>query len=425
MSDLSHSVIDISDWVKWDEADKEEKRRKKADDQKEMRVQVDSQPPRIGVREPEVERPKFTFTHIADLVPKCPEYWVYKRIETDSLGFIVGAPGSFKSFYALALALCVASGTPFYGSHVRQGTVFYIAAEGHNGLANRVDAWARKNGVDRHKMAVFTSDRGARFLDKESAADVMNAILELAAIYGPPALIVVDTLARNLGSGDENSTADMSAFITAMDDLRSNWSACTIIVVHHTGWDARRRGRGSSVAFGAMDFEYILERKKGEKEAPVCVFNTKMKEAAEREDEWFALEVIDLGFVDEDGEPVSSGVLMSTKGGNDDDASAKLGKNAKLALDAYVTAAAGHGVFGGEGLQGVSEADWRAIFYEAIKGVQPDSRSKTFKRAKDVVIEAGLIADRGGLYLVLDPTIVMEINFKRDRPDKADRTGQN
>jgi hypothetical protein len=402
--------VDIADWEAAAEAIKQSARIEKGNARRKILRQTDAE-----------AGPKFTFTHVADLVAKAPEYHIHKRVETDALGFIVGAPGSLKSFFALAMALCVASGTPFYGSRVRQGTTFYIAAEGHNGLANRVEAWARKNGIDRSTVKVFTSDRGARFLDKAHAADVTAAILELAAIHGPPSLIVVDTLARNLGPGDENSTEHMNAFITAMDDLRGNWPGCTIIVVHHTGWDAKRRGRGSSAAFGAMDFEYILERK--DKCSPVCVINTKMKEAAERSDEWFTLDVIDLGIVDEDGEPVSSGVLVPTEGSESGEVG-KLGKNAKLARAAYITAAAGHGVFGEDGLQGVSDANWRAAFYEATPDIKPGSQATAFKRSLGELKDAGLMAEHCGLYLAINEADLTAINLERRKADKADTTRQ-
>ncbi|MCL6251117.1 helicase RepA family protein [Altererythrobacter sp. KTW20L] len=398
---------DISEWEALDAAAEAEARQKKTEGGKAKAA------PGAGEK---TERPKFTFTHVADLVAKAPEFHIHKWVETEALGFIVGAPGSFKSFFALAMALCVASGTPFYGARVRQGTVFYIAAEGHNGLANRVDAWARKNGIDRSKVRVFTSDRGARFLDKVNAADVTAAIRELVAIHGPPSLIVVDTLARNLGPGDENATSDMNDFIAAMDDLRGNWPGCTIIVAHHTGWDAKRRGRGSSAAFGAMDFEYILERK--DKFSPVCVINTKMKEAAERADEWFALEVIDLGFVDEDGEPVTSGVLMPAEVGNSGDAPAKLNKGTRLARDTFIEAAAAHGVFDPDtGFQGLNIEDWRTAFYTKHIGGKPGTERTAFNRGAAALMKAGVLTREGDVYSTANAEVKITIAMQRDKRD--------
>jgi len=409
--------VDVSDWAAAAEEQEQEQeqaeRAKKGDARREWPREQDAKAPPA--------RPQFTFTHVGDLVVTEPEFHIEDWVEKNSIGYIVGAPGSFKTFFALAWALCVASGTPFYGYDVEQGTVFYIAGEGHNGLARRVEAWARKNGVCRSKVRAFTSDRGARFLDKAHAADVTNAILGLVAIHGPPSLIVIDTLARNYGPGDENSTEDMTAFVAAMDDLRGNWQGCTIVLVHHTGHDNKSRGRGSSVRIGAADWEFCTERK--DKHSPVCVINTKMKEATERADEWFALEIVDLGMLDKKGRPVTSGILVPT-GAKDSGTGQKLGKNAKIARDAYVEAASTNGIWDHDSLLGVSKGDWRATFDETSPDLKPESRAKTFNRALEELEAAGLMTREGDAYLAVEGEIVMAIALKRGRPDKADRTGQ-
>lgn len=74
----------------------------------------------------------------------------------------------------------------------------------------------------------------------------------LAVECGKPQLIVVDTLARNFGEGDENNTADMNAFVAAMDDLRSRYPGSTVLVVHHTGHAEKGRSRGSMAFKGAL-----------------------------------------------------------------------------------------------------------------------------------------------------------------------------
>jgi hypothetical protein len=41
--------------------------------------------------------------------------------------------------------------------------------------------------------------------------EVLESVRHLAENHGEPVLIVVDTLARNFGNGDENSTKDMGS----------------------------------------------------------------------------------------------------------------------------------------------------------------------------------------------------------------------
>ena len=76
---------------------------------------------------------------------------------------------------------------------------------------------------------------------------------------GKVRMIVVDTLQRNFGAGNENSTEDMSAFIERIDDLRDTYSTC-ICIVHHTGHGTSNRARGSSVIQASVDWEYRVAR---------------------------------------------------------------------------------------------------------------------------------------------------------------------
>lgn len=78
--------------------------------------------------------PAFRFVPVGDLEYRDPEFLVDGLIETDGLGLIFGDPGSAKSFMAVDLALCVASGADFHGKGVKKGPVLFIAGEGHNGL---------------------------------------------------------------------------------------------------------------------------------------------------------------------------------------------------------------------------------------------------------------------------------------------------
>ena len=83
-----------------------------------------------------------------------------------------------------------------------------------------------------------------------------------------PRLIVLDTLARNFGGGNENDTKDMNQFVTNVDAVRQAWG-CTVLVVHHTGHNSTDRGRGSSALKAALDSEYQLTRQEDSK--VVCV----------------------------------------------------------------------------------------------------------------------------------------------------------
>jgi len=71
---------------------------------------------------------------------------------------------------------------------------------------------------------------------------------------------VVDTLARSMGAGDENSTQDMNAMVRNFDRLRVA-TGCHVMVVHHSGKNKAAGARGSSALRAATDTEIeIAER---------------------------------------------------------------------------------------------------------------------------------------------------------------------
>src|SRR6185437_14532422 len=104
----------------------------------------------------------------------------------------------------------------WHGKAVKHGLVVYVAAEGSHGLGRRAIGWRRTRGRDLaapqfklipHSVALTSDDLDA----------IVEAILKLEA---RPVLIVIDTLARTFGAGDENKQADMNAYVSAADKLR-------------------------------------------------------------------------------------------------------------------------------------------------------------------------------------------------------------
>lgn len=243
-----------------------------------------------------------------------PIQWLVRGyLEADTLALMFGDPGCGKSFAAIDLACCIATGTPWHGNKVSPGAVFYIAGEGQNGLLRRFAAWRQHNAVSFEDAPLFHSHRPVQLCNAGAAAEVANAVEELRqANRVEPALIVIDTLARNFG-GDENNQEDMGAFVANLDNfLRKSgeWDA-TVLIVHHSGHADKTRGRGSSVLKGALDAEYSLTK---DESGVVRMDATKMKDAEAPAPVAFKLETVTLdGLVDDEGEPVSSAVLWGVE----------------------------------------------------------------------------------------------------------------
>ncbi|WP_169053204.1 helicase RepA family protein [Falsirhodobacter xinxiangensis] len=358
--------------------------------------------------------PAFRFIPVDELKYRPPEFLVSGLIETEGLGLIFGDPGCGKSFLAVDLGLSVATGTPFHGREVKKGPVLLIAGEGHNGLTRRFHAWAKDRGQSLADARLFTSERAAQFLDKASANTVAAAVDAIARVHGQPSLIIVDTVARNFGAGDENSTQDMSGFIVAMDDLKARYPGCVLMLVHHSGHGDKGRARGAMALKGALDFEFRVERDG----ARVRVVNTKMKDAEPPADLHFTLEGVELEA------DAKSAVLRA---GDAPGRQTRLTSPMKLAISTYENAAREHGIWEDDGrtFRGVHVDHWRGAFYPKHTGDSIDTKRKAFQRVRSDLVSAGLMAVQDDVYLVRISEIQTAIfTAGEPRRDKRDKAGQ-
>jgi hypothetical protein len=183
--------------------------------------------------------------------------------------------------------------------------VVYLAGEGHHGLRSRVAAWKQHHGAG--KLDMWISKTGTDLNTLEGYQRVVDAI---RALPHPPSLINVDTLHRFL-SGDENSSVDAKTMIDACASLMREFS-CSVLLVHHTGVsdEAQHRARGSSAWKGALEIEISVIPAKGD--APIQIVQRKSKDAEEAAPIYARLQAVAInGWLDEDGEPVSSAVLVA------------------------------------------------------------------------------------------------------------------
>ncbi|MDM7929837.1 AAA family ATPase [Blastomonas fulva] len=351
----------------------------------------------------------FQFVAAGDLQYRAPEFLIDGLIETDTLGLLFGEPGCGKSFLAVDIGLCVATGAAFHGRGVKGGPVFLIAGEGHNGLARRFAAWAIARGVSLNDALLFKSNRAAQFLDAANARNVADAVEELAGLHGEPALIIIDTLARNFGAGDENSTSDMGGFITAVDDLKARFPGCAVLIVHHSGHADKGRARGAMALKAALDCEYRVEKDAD----AIRLINTKMKDAEPPRDLHFALKSVDLA----DG--ATSAVLEETDA---PDRHATLSPTQQMAVTAFIDAAAQSGTFDGGLFIGLSLDDWQAAFLCCHTGDNPQSKKRAFRRARGELVQAGILACADDVYSTDNSdhlVAILEKRTGRTSPDKS------
>jgi len=323
--------------------------------------------------------------------------WAIKGvIEQGGVSLISGPYGSGKSFIAFDMAFCIAAGLDWQGCKGLQMPVIVLAGEGHSGIGDRFDALSRHYDL-RCPENLYLSASPARINDRINAAWVKVAVDKLCPDAG---VIVIDTLNRNFGDGDENSTRDMTAFISSIDDhFRSTGK--TIIIIHHTGHADPQRARGNTSLPAACEGEFIVTRDKNN-ESIVNLSCKKQKNAKKADDMEFVFRPVDLDRVDEDGEPIGSLVLeLSSR-----ERGAKfnmLSKNDDSVLTALRMALTNFGretpsawrdrdeFIGIEKI--VNLAHWREESKFTLEELKPRSIKDTFRRSKERLIELGLVGE--------------------------------
>lgn len=227
-------------------------------------------------------------------------------IPSEGLCLVYGHPGCGKSFFALDMAMHIAGGQTWRDRDVEQGLVIYIGAEGQRGLRQRVAAFRKHHAVDELPFALIPVE--VNLLAADGDLQTLVATIEQACErYGlPVGLIVVDTLSRTFGGGDEIGS-DMVSYINNVGRLQYTFK-CSTMVIHHRPKDSTNetpRGHGS--LWGACDTIILVEDKGGPKQAKV----TKQKDAEPAAPVVFDLKVIELG-ADEKGRPVTSCVVVAS-----------------------------------------------------------------------------------------------------------------
>lgn len=327
------------------------------------------------------------------LADRTPTIWTVKDyLEAGTFATMIGPPKSGKTFLALDIGLCVAAGKDWHGRPVAKKLVIYICGEGKTGIGRRIDAFCRENNIAKENLPFFVSETAAQLTDNMSLAMVVAEIVEVMLKYGEPALIIIDTLNRNFGDGDENSTSDMNRFVAAVDQLRNNFSGCTALVIHHTGLKDAKRGRGSSALRGAIDFEYLVDRKKD----VVTLECSEIKDHAKPPVRAFKTVVVDLGLLDEEGKPITSFALKLTETPRGSSRTGKILKGAnKVAFEALQSVSEMSGQ--------ASEEEWRTEAYsrEISPSKNPATKQKAFRRAKDNLLESGLIKAEGDYFFIV------------------------
>jgi RecA-family ATPase len=156
-------------------------------------------------------------------------------------GILGGAPKTGKSFFALELAVAVASGTPGAGTWAvgTPGPVLLLAAE--DPLAVVVQRLTALAAARARALATLPVD-----LIVEPLVRLPDGLDRLAATVAQrrPVLLILDPLIR-VHRADENSAPEMAQILDGLRTLARD-SGCAVLLVHH----ARKAPAGPSPGHG-------------------------------------------------------------------------------------------------------------------------------------------------------------------------------
>ena len=219
-----------------------------------------------------------TLSQLRTLPPAAP--LIEKLLYRDTLAQLSAGPGQLKSFLALTMCCCLATGQWFGDFAVAQRVpVVYCAAEGASGVHARILGWCEAWGIDPAELEDWLTVLPLPIQLGDSAIDVADAI-EIVT-ERRPGLLALDTRARCTLQLEENSASEQGTAIEAAETIRRA-AATTVLAVHHTP-RVGNAGRGSNAWDGAVWSDLRVSRD----DLAAKIHCEKHKDAPDGCDHWF------------------------------------------------------------------------------------------------------------------------------------------
>ena len=325
--------------------------------------------------------------------------WQIKKIlPARDVVAIYGPPGAGKSFMALDMAAHIAEGRDWMGYRTKPAHVVYVVLEAANGFSGRLKAWQMHHGRQLpDTLHVITHSPFALSSPKDIVDLIESIRLAIGDDHGG-LVVFIDTLARAMGTFEENDNNDMGRVIQACDTIAQSLKA-TVAAVAHPGKDAARGLRGGSALLGGLDTVIQLEK---DADGIRTWTIEKQKEGEDGLTGQFKLHVLPIG-QDEDGDAITSAVVVGIETDHhelqverENEATYKA---RKLFEDAVMHS--------GRLVQGrafISADAWNE-YTKTLNYATDESRRQTFSRAKKALLKAGYITEVRGGYEATDHAI--------------------
>lgn len=236
------------------------------------------------------------------------EQLVKRLLVAGSLFVVIGESNSGKTFWVLDLALATAAGLEWRGRQTRKGLVIYIAGEGAASVRARVAAYRVAHPEISGGLPFAIIPQSVDLLNPEAVGSLIETIRAAESECGEKcAVVIVDTFARAMAGGDENSAKDVGFAVASADRIREAIGCC-VGIVHHTGKDASKGARGSSALRAAVDTEILIEGQHGPRTATV----TKQRDLETGDPMPFELVPVTIGTDPDNGQDITSCTVKHT-----------------------------------------------------------------------------------------------------------------
>lgn len=237
-----------------------------------------------------------------------PEWLVEGLIQEQTSVLLFGKSNSFKSFLAIDIACSVATACDkaerhWHGFDIPMAApVLYVATEGSRGVAKqRIPGWYEAHNVpedERDQVDLYPEEIA---LDDDNAID---ALLRSCAIQSFNSgrddewtnwshayrLVVIDIFGASM-MGPETSDETARAWVRNINRIMREMK-CAVLTVAHTGWADQTRARMHTHFWGSFDTRLIAE---GDKDSLTTVLKVDRHKDADSTGEWgFRLDKVTL-----------------------------------------------------------------------------------------------------------------------------------
>lgn len=201
---------------------------------------------------------------VADFVgaDRAVEWLIKDILPKGSIVMVAGEPGNNKSWVAQAMAISVATGTPFLGQYAVEdpGLVLFIDQDtSSQALGIRMGSLLKGTRRDQADLLVASHPIPPVHVDTEHGIRYIRAIAKANEIK----LVVLEMLASVTSADfDENSSQDAKQVFNPLHDLVKEYGFA-VLVTHHTrksGGSGTYIARGSGYIAGAVDVFYECKR---------------------------------------------------------------------------------------------------------------------------------------------------------------------